>query len=213
MAADPNVTRWAPYFQEAAKTYPPIQASLLAAQCQQESGGDPSAKSGAGAEGLMQLMPATAVSLGVKNPLDPRESVLGGAHYLWFQFQRFHRFDYALAAYNAGPGSVEQYGGIPPFAQTEEYVGNILALQKNYLALDDPAPKDAPAPPAVPMPVLKPGDTGTAVAVLQRLLGATVDGVYGPRTQAAVLQAKARRGLPQNPTVGDGLWVALAHGG
>lgn len=93
----------------------------------QESGFDPGAGSSAGAQGLTQLMPGTAASLGVTDPLDPAQSLEGGAKYLRQQLDRFGG-DYpkALAAYNAGPGAVERFGGIPPYAETQHYVQTIL---------------------------------------------------------------------------------------
>ena len=91
-----------------------------------ESGWNTRARSSAGAEGLVQLMPATAQGLGVSNPYDPVQSLTGGARYLSQQLKRFGSYDKALAAYNSGPGTVERYGGIPPFKETQNYVKNIL---------------------------------------------------------------------------------------
>lgn len=93
----------------------------------QESGFDPNVTSSAGARGLCQLMPGTAASLGVTDVTDPAQSLEGGAKYLRQQLDRFGG-DYvkALAAYNAGPGAVERYGGVPPYAETQHYVAKIL---------------------------------------------------------------------------------------
>jgi hypothetical protein len=102
-----------------------------------ESGWNTRARSSAGAEGLVQLMPATAQGLGVSNPYDPVQSLTGGARYLSQQLKRFGSYDKALAAYNAGPGNVERYGGIPPFRETQNYVKTILG----GLDLSAPKPK------------------------------------------------------------------------
>jgi hypothetical protein len=104
-----------------------IPQQLLIRQIMAESGGNPAAKSPAGAVGMMQLMPATAKGLGVGNPYDPRENIMGGAHYLADQYQHFGNWRDALAAYNAGPGAVTKYGGVPPYAETQDYVDKILA--------------------------------------------------------------------------------------
>ncbi|MEM8632894.1 MAG: lytic transglycosylase domain-containing protein [Pseudomonadota bacterium] len=102
-----------------------IPEDLFARLVQQESGWNPSAVSHKGAIGLAQLMPGTAQSLGV-NPRNPRENLDGGARYLKRQYDRFRSWKLALAAYNAGPGAVERYDGIPPYKETEGYVVAIL---------------------------------------------------------------------------------------
>ena|GEM_PF-5552654 len=106
-----------------------ISPALVEAVVLQESGGDSKAVSSAGAQGLMQLMPATAAALGVSNAYDPVQNLEGGIKYLIEQLNHFHgNIQLALAAYNAGPGAVEKYGGIPPYTQTQNYVRNIMAM-------------------------------------------------------------------------------------
>jgi soluble lytic murein transglycosylase-like protein len=106
-----------------------ISPALVEAVVLQESGGYSGAKSSAGAMGLMQLMPSTAAALGVSNAYDPVQNLKGGITYLLEMLQRFHgNVALALAAYNAGPGAVEKYGGVPPYQQTQRYVRNIMAM-------------------------------------------------------------------------------------
>lgn len=106
-----------------------IAPELLNAVVRVESDYNPLAVSGAGAMGLMQLMPGTARSLGVKNPFDPLENLEGGARYLKAMFERFNGdLNLALAAYNAGPGAVEKYGGVPPYRETVSYLKKIKDL-------------------------------------------------------------------------------------
>ncbi len=110
-----------------------IDPALLKGLVSQESGFDPNARSGAGAVGLTQLMPGTAASLGVTNPLDPAQSLQGGAKYLRQQLDRFGGDErLALAAYNAGPGAVAKYGGVPPYSETENYVNSVMAKAAAY---------------------------------------------------------------------------------
>ena len=105
-----------------------VSPMLLAAVARQESGYNPKAVSGAGAQGLMQLMPGTAKGLGVTNSFDPAQAVDGAARMLRDLTHRFGRVDLALAAYNAGPGAVMRYDGVPPYAETKNYVRNVMSM-------------------------------------------------------------------------------------
>jgi peptidoglycan DL-endopeptidase CwlO len=117
----------APLFAAAAAQHG-VPAALLAAVAKQESGYNPSAVSSAGAEGIMQLMPSTAAGLGV-NALDPAQAIGAGAQLLGSYLQRYNgSVPLALAAYNAGPGAVAKYGGVPPYPQTTAYVNDIVGM-------------------------------------------------------------------------------------
>ena len=105
-----------------------VDPVLLASMARQESGYDPAAVSTAGAQGLMQLMPGTAAGLGVTDSFDPAQAVDGAARLMRDLLDRFGRVDHALAGYNAGPGAVLRYDGVPPYAETQKYVRSILAL-------------------------------------------------------------------------------------
>ena len=118
---------------DSAATSNGIDPALLKGLVAQESGFDPNAKSAAGAVGLTQLMPSTAAALGVTDPTDPVQSLNAGARYLKQQLDRFGGNEsLALAAYNAGPGAVAQYGGVPPYAETQNYVKSVLAKAASF---------------------------------------------------------------------------------
>ncbi len=115
---------------QVAKKYE-VDEKLVNAVIKQESGFNPKATSHCGAMGLMQLMPATAKSLGVKDAYNPVQNIEGGVRYLSNLLKKYNgNTVLALAAYNAGPNAVSKYGGVPPYSETQNYVKNILA---NYL--------------------------------------------------------------------------------
>ena len=122
-------------FARASKTYG-VPENLLKAVAKAESGFQADAVSRCGAQGIMQLMPSTAKSLGVSDPFDAEQNVMGGAKYLGSLLNRYGDAKLALAAYNAGSGNVKKYGGIPPFAETRNYVEKVLS----YAGQDIDAP-------------------------------------------------------------------------
>lgn len=131
--------RYRPMILAAAQRYN-VQPVLLAAQLKAESDFNPSATSPAGAQGIAQFMPGTARSVGLSDPFDPRAAILAQAKLMAQLIRQFKSIAKALAAYNAGPGAVAKYGGIPPFAETQAYVAKIIGLMKGAGAsLDDPA--------------------------------------------------------------------------
>lgn len=116
--------KYLPLAEAAARKYG-IPIELFKRLVQQESGWNPRARSHAGAIGLAQLMPLTAKKLRV-NPWDPKQNLEGGARYLSQQYRKFKSWRLALAAYNAGPGAVAKYNGVPPYKETRNYVKKIL---------------------------------------------------------------------------------------
>jgi soluble lytic murein transglycosylase-like protein len=110
-----------------------LDPALLRGLIRQESNFDPNAGSPAGAQGLCQLMPGTAAALGCTNVHDPAQNIDAGARYLRQQLDAFGGdVSKALAAYNAGPGAVKRYGGVPPYAETQNYVRQVQAYADEY---------------------------------------------------------------------------------
>lgn len=127
-------------FEEAAEKYH-VPLNLLKAMAKAESNFDEKAVSSAGAQGVMQLMPTTAKALGVEDPFDARDNIMGGAKYIAEKLEQYNGdIGLALAAYNAGSGNVRKYGGVPPFRETrnyikkiKEYMGTELSAQKSVM--------------------------------------------------------------------------------
>ena len=90
------------------------------------------AESSAGAQGLMQIMPVTQKDLGVEDPFDPEDNIAAGIRYLGWLLQKYEKLRVAVAAYNAGPGTVDQYGGIPPYQETKEYVERVISFYSRF---------------------------------------------------------------------------------
>lgn len=110
-----------------------VPVGLVRAVLMAESAGDPDALSRVGAQGLMQLMPGTAAACGLADPFDPTGNVECGANYLAAMLHRFHgNATLAVAAYNAGPGAVDRYHGVPPYPETRAYVARVISAYRSY---------------------------------------------------------------------------------
>ena len=130
---DPILSQYGRWIDEAAEETR-IDSTVIASVIRAESGGDPKAVSKAGAKGLMQLVDGTAGDLNVSDVFDPKENIKAGSRYLRQMLDRFGDLDTALAAYNAGPGNVDKYGGVPPFAETRNYVRKVKGLVEEAAA-------------------------------------------------------------------------------
>jgi soluble lytic murein transglycosylase-like protein len=145
-------TRFDEHIRQAAALYQ-IPEALVRAVIKVESDYDPRAVSYAGARGLMQLMPPTADRMQVKDINDPRENIFGGVRYLRVLANMFNGdLDLTVAGYNAGEGAVVQYGGIPPYEQTRDYVVKVTKFYRRYRTIADPI--EASLAPAEPQPLV-----------------------------------------------------------
>jgi hypothetical protein len=129
-----RIEQWKELIAETSEKYG-VDPSLVTAVVAQESGGNRFAVSRAGAKGLMQLMDGTAKRLGVTSLFDPRQNIDGGVRYLRQMLERFEGNEQlALAAYNAGPGAVDKYKGVPPYRETRQYVRSVLSMRSRFAA-------------------------------------------------------------------------------
>lgn len=156
------------HIREAAQRYG-MSEQLVAAVIRVESGFNPRAVSPKGARGLMQLMPATASQLGVRDAFDPIANIDGGVRHLRGLMERFeNNLPLALAAYNAGEGAVVQYGGIPPYRETQQYVTRILRIVGGEVAVPAPVEPGAEEPGRTPTYTLVAEDGATVYTNIPR---------------------------------------------
>jgi hypothetical protein len=146
--------RYDTYVREASRLYQ-VPEELVRAIIKCESDYDPRAVSPTGAQGLMQLMPATALRMGVRDAFDPRENILGGTRYLRVLANAFNgSLELTVAGYNAGEAAVIRYQGIPPYEETQGYVGCVVSHYRGYRAARaETASAAPPMPPTPPSPV------------------------------------------------------------
>ena len=125
-----QVAHWNDLIEEASTKYK-VDKDLITAVITQESAGNPHAVSRAGAKGLMQLIDTTAHAMGVNQVFNPRENIMGGSKYLSSLLKQFNGNEtLALASYNAGPGAVEKYQGVPPYKETQNYIQRVLSIRE-----------------------------------------------------------------------------------
>ena len=162
-----------------------VDPALVRAVMRHESGFNSLAVSPKGAQGLMQLMPGTAALMGVRNPFDPEQNVAGGVGYLRFCLDRFgHNVPLAVAAYNAGPESVARYCSIPPYAETQAFVSNVVG---SYQAQRGKAPAAAAAKGA--------RGAGSATKTAQKDKGQET----GKRSRPKIIEVRSSRPKPSQP--------------
>ena len=195
--------RFGPIADKIARKYR-IPPNVFRALISAESGWNPNAGSPAGARGLAQLMPATARGLGVRNITDPVQNMEGGARYLRQQLDRFGgNMRLALAAYNAGPGAVQKYGGIPPYRETQQYVPRVLQLARQYGGRAEAGASSSPASPGPPGATASPAsggyrvdapqvDGGRLLSILQQTSQRALQGQMPGRDFTMALSALAR---------------------
>jgi len=153
-------TRFDEFIRQASALYQ-IPEALVRAVIKVESDYDPRAVSYAGARGLMQLMPETAARMQVKDINDPRENIFGGVRYLRVLANMFNGdLDLSVAGYNAGEGAVVQYGGIPPYAQTRDYVVKVTKFYRRYKTIPDPLEASLAPPEPPPLTLVVPASAG-----------------------------------------------------